>query len=109
MLEMDLCRSNDIIQTPNGKHVYPAYFNRLLDGVHGIQQYRFMQTERAKIRLSIQPTSSLDPRLQPALQDKIQRELDPQLSLEVVEVDKIERTSSGKHRFVINNMQGDRQ
>lgn len=109
MLEMEFCRSNDIITTPNGNHVYPAYFNRLLDGVSGIQQYQFTQIEWHKIRLNIQTSTAIQPELESALQRKLQQELDPQLHLEIVRVAKIARTRSGKHRFVINNTQGERQ
>lgn len=36
MMEMGLCRSNDLIRTPSGKRIYPSYFIHLLDGPVGL-------------------------------------------------------------------------
>ena len=102
LMEVEFCRSNDIIVTQSGKRIYPSYFIHLLDGVEGINQYQFVQNELNRITLSITATSQLSPGLQKLLQRRVQNEIDSGLMLEIEQVDEIRRTSSGKHRFVIN-------
>jgi phenylacetate-CoA ligase len=43
LMEMDVCRQNDLIRTRSGKTVHPAYFNRLLYGRTEIRQYQWEQ------------------------------------------------------------------
>ena len=102
LMEMEFCRSNDIIVTPGGKRIYPSYFIHLLDGVKGISQYQFVQDQLNRITLNIDAASELAPGLQRSLQQRITNEIDKHMFLEINQVDKIKRTRSGKHRFVIN-------
>lgn len=103
MMEMGLCRSNDIIKTGSGKSVYPSYFIHLLDGLTGIKQYQFIQGEPDKISLNLVSSSRLSSEILSALDGKIRTEVDENMVLEVNYVDEIKRTVSGKHRFVIRN------
>ena len=102
LMEMEFCRSNDIIVTPGGKRIYPSYFIHLLDGVKGINQYQFVQNELNRITLNIDAASGLAPGLQTSLQQRITNEIDKHMTLEINQVNEIKRTRSGKHRFVIN-------
>lgn len=103
MMEMGLCRSNDIIRTGSGKSVYPSYFIHLLDGLTGIKQYQFIQDETDKITLNLVSSSRLSSGILSSLDGKIRTEVDENMVLEVNYVDEIKRTVSGKHRFVIRN------
>lgn len=104
MLEMGLCRSNDIIKTKSGKRIYPSYFIHLLDGINGIRQYQFIQTELDKIILNINTTTELESGLQATLQQKIHNDIDPQLQFEISQSNEIKRTVSGKYRFVVSQI-----
>lgn len=102
LMEMEFCRSNDIIVTQSGKCIYPSYFIHLLDGVKGIKQYQFVQTRLNRITLNIDAASELSPGLQTSLQQRLKNEIGEDMTLEIHQVDGIKRTRSGKHRFVIN-------
>ena len=73
--------------------------------IKGIEQYQFVQNELAKITLNLHTSNELSPNLQSQLQEKISRDIDPGLSLEINPVNEIKRTVSGKHRFVISHCQ----
>ena len=49
LMEMDLCRQNDLIRTHSGKTVHPSYFNRLLYGKTQIRQYQWVQHSLSRI------------------------------------------------------------
>lgn len=102
MMEMGVCRSNDIIRTPAGQHIYPAYFIHLLDGLSGIRQYQFVQDSPDRIKLYVASTHELSDEIIRELQGRVSTEVDEQMKLEVIQADEIPRTISGKHRFVIS-------
>ena len=101
MMEMGVCRSNDFIKTRSGKKIAPSYFNRLLDGLAGIRQYQFLQTEWHRLRLNLEANSPLDMNTVKTLKEKIHHDTGGELQLQIHYVDKIARSRSGKHRFVI--------
>ena len=102
MMEMGLCRSNDIIKTRSGKSIYPSYFIHLLDGLADIQQYQFIQSEPDKITLNLVSPSGLSSEAISSLRARVRRDVDENMVLEINRVDEIKRTISGKHRFVIS-------
>ncbi len=104
MMEMGLCRSNDIIRTKTGKRIYPAYFIHLLDGLTGIRQYQFVQSELEKITLNIKAPIPLEPAILRSIERRIQKDIEQDMIVEINRVDEIKRTASGKHRFVISDI-----
>ena len=101
LMEMGLCRSNDLIRIRNGKRVHPSYFNRLLDGLKDIRQYCFIQETQDKIILQLVTSNRLDREIENAIQARIRKEVAEEMVLEISYLDEIEPTNSGKHRFVI--------
>lgn len=101
LMEMDLCRQNDLIRTRSGKTVHPSYFNRLLYAKTQIRQYQWVQHSLSRISLNLVAPQPLDADTLAALALSIHQDIDPQLSLEVHHFDHIPCTVSGKHRFVI--------
>ncbi len=101
LMEMDLCRQNDLIRTPAGKTVHPSYFNRLLYGQTQIRQYQWVQRELDRLELRLVAPQPLDADMLATLQASIHRDVDARMRLEVNCFDDIPRTASGKHRFVI--------
>ncbi|MBI5461160.1 MAG: phenylacetate--CoA ligase family protein [Gammaproteobacteria bacterium] len=103
MMEMGVCRSNDLIRTPHGKIVYPSYFIHLLDGLEGVTQYQFVQTAFDKMTLNLLASRRLTAEEQAHLGTRIAREVDADMTLEIRHVEAIPRTRSGKHRFVLRD------
>ncbi|MGB7501774.1 MAG: hypothetical protein WBM25_05190 [Azonexus sp.] len=102
LMEMDMCRQNDLIFGPDGRRIHPSQFNRLLYGLTQIEQYQFVQDAPGKIALSMVAAAPLDDTIVATLRDSLWR--DTGLELELAYVDKIERSVSGKHRFVIRQI-----
>jgi phenylacetate-CoA ligase len=103
LMEMGMCRQNDLIRTPAGKRIHPSYFNRLLYGQTRIEQYQFIQHDPSLIVLQVVSPTALEPALAAALQERIRRDVDPRLELRIDYVAAIPRTTSGKHRFVVSH------
>jgi TnpA family transposase len=74
----------------------------LLYGLTQIEQYQFVQDAPGKIALSMVAAAPLDDTIVATLRDSLRR--DTGLELELAYVDKIERSVSGKHRFVIRQI-----
>lgn len=100
LMEMGLCRSNDFILAPDGRRLHPSFFNRLLYGQTQVDAYQFIQEApgNVKLRLAGRPLSDM-------LKEEMTRTLAAEgLTLEIETVPEIERTISGKHRFVISRL-----
>ena len=104
LMEMGLCRSNDLIRTRHGKRVHPSYFTHLLDGLKGIRQFRFIQESAEKITLQLVIPERLGHEAETALQARIHADVDEEITLEICYPAEIERTASGKHRYVISKV-----
>jgi phenylacetate-CoA ligase len=107
LMEMGMCRKNDLIRTPGGRSIHPSYFNGLLYGMTAIRQYQFVQTGRDRIVLNLVAGAPLDTATLDSLREKVRREIDAGMTLEVNYVEAIPRTASGKHRFVISEVDSD--
>lgn len=100
LMAMGLCRQNDFIVAPDGRRIHPSFFNRLLYGQMQVSQYQFVQEApgRVMLRLAGAPLPADDAA---AMQATVAAE---GLLLEIETVPEIERTISGKHRFVISRL-----
>ena len=101
LMEMGLCRKNDLIRTRAGATFHPAYFNRLLYGMTQIRQYQWAQAEIDRLTLNLVAAAPLSAEAVAGLRERLAREVDAEMRLEVNYLDEIPRTVSGKHRFVI--------
>ncbi len=100
LLTLDVCRKNDLIVTPGGRRIYPAYFVRLLDGLSGIGQFQFRQTGPGSIVLKLCARQDVADLVGQAVQSRLQTDLGSDMSFQVERVAAIPRSRSGKHRFV---------
>jgi phenylacetate-CoA ligase len=100
LLSLDVCRKNDLIVTPGGRRIYPAYFVHLLDGHSGIGQFQFVQTGPGSIVLKLCARQDVVDLVRQALQSRLQTDLGSDMSFQVERVVAIPRSRSGKHRFV---------
>lgn len=107
LMQMDMCRHNDLIRTRSGKRMHPAYFNRLLYGLTGVRQYQWVQIAVDRLQLNLVCERPLPGQTLASIETKIRRDLDSQMVLEVNYVAAIARTDSGKHRFVIGLAEAD--
>ena len=101
LMEMGLCRKNDLIRTPSGKRVHPAWFNRQLYGLTQVRQYQWVQASPQRMVLNLVCPERLEADRIARMEEALRREVDPAMSLDAHYVDEIPRTASGKHRFVI--------
>ena len=101
LMQMALCRHNDLIRTRSGKTLHPSYFNRLLYGQTQIRQYQWVQRDLDHITLNLVAAQPLNTEMMASLDQSIRRDVDAQMVLEVNYLENIPRSASGKHRFVI--------
>ncbi|WIM06512.1 MAG: hypothetical protein OHM77_04395 [Candidatus Nitricoxidivorans perseverans] len=104
LMEMGLCRRNDLIRTTDGRRIHPSFFNRLLYGMTQIRQYQWIQSAPDRIVLNVVATPALSSEITDSLQESIRRDIDARMTLELNHIEEIARTISGKHRFVINRI-----
>lgn len=100
LMEMEVCRSNDLLRAPNGLRIYPSWLIHLLDGVEEVEQYQFRQTAIDQITLHIVSHSPLPETLHPRLQQQLQQKMGESMQLSLQRCPSIPRSASGKHRFV---------
>lgn len=103
LMAMGMCRQNDHIVAPDGRHIHPAYFNGLLYGLTQIAQYQFVQPAPDRLLLNLVCAAPLDAATVSRLQENICRDVASGLVFEIKYVPEIERSVSGKHRFVISH------
>ncbi len=101
LMEMGLCRKNDLIRTAAGRHVHPSFFNGLLYGLTTIRQYRFAQTAPDRLVLEVVAPAPLPADTIAAMQAKIRDKAGAEMALEVCYLEAIAPTASGKRRFVV--------
>jgi phenylacetate-CoA ligase len=103
LMKMGVCRQNDLILTPAGRHLHPSFFHHLLDGQTRVEQFQFVQHSSTSITLKLVASSPLDAEAIAILRAKLHRGADG-MALLIEYLPGIERTISGKHRFVISRL-----
>jgi phenylacetate-CoA ligase len=101
LMAMGMCRSNDFIVAPGGRRLHPSFFNRLLYGRTEVTQYQFVQDDPQRVVLRLVTDTTLAEAVVAEIQASVAAE---GLVLEIDYVPDIERTTSGKHRFVISRL-----
>lgn len=106
LLELEVCRSNDLIVTPAGRKIYPSYFVHLLDGESDIRHFQFRQHAPDHVVLQLVAPQAVVDRAEQRLSAKLHHDLGQDMTLSVEHVDSIPRARSGKHRYVIGLQPG---
>ena len=101
LMAMGMCRSNDFIIAPGGRRLHPSFFNRLLYGRTEVAQYQFVQEDPQRVMLRLVAGAPLDEAIAAEMRAGVAAE---GLILQIEYVPDIERTTSGKHRFVISRL-----
>ena len=97
-------RSNDVLTTPNGQYVHGAFFNHLLFGVEGVQQFQVYQKSLNNVSISIQSRAGLSDETLKTLRQKVIEHLGPGIEVSLKRVDTIPLTHTGKHRYIISEV-----
>ena len=106
VMEMGMCKSNDVFAMPNGRRVHPSYFNSLLKDVSGLSEYQFRQVSLVEIILYItkKDSSNILVRELESLQGRIQQDLYHDMTFRVEVVDAMPRAKSGKFRYIVSDI-----
>jgi phenylacetate-CoA ligase len=102
LMAMGMCRRNDFIVAPDGRRIHPSFFNRQLYGMTGIANYRYVQTAPDRLALEL-VGPQLDATAAARIAAAIRAELGGNVDFAIKYLPAIERTASGKHRFVISH------
>lgn len=99
MLEEVLGRSVDILFTPDGKAIHGWFFLYIFwENCTGVKEYQVVQESLNKILIKIVPDEDFD-------ENQLERIKGDKWNLEFRFVEKIERSPSGKYKFIINKVQ----
>jgi len=110
LMEMSLGRQNDHIRTLNGRIIYPSFFIHLLDGQKWVKRFQFRQRNLESLDLVLETESIPDiqkhvdrliSEILPHLRDMMRSEIKLNVRIEPF----IGRTATGKHRFVIDELE----
>lgn len=97
-------RSTDILYSPDGKNIHGWFFLYIFwEYGTGIREYQVVQKTLQKILVKIIPEDSFDENVLDKIRDVVNTR-SPGWEIEFKYVDKIEKTSAGKNKFIINEV-----
>jgi phenylacetate-coenzyme A ligase PaaK-like adenylate-forming protein len=104
LLENLLGRKSDFIVASSGKLIHGEFFTHLFYSMPQVTSFQVIQESLRFVRVQVvlRPNTT-DPGLED-LRHRIGQALGPEVSCEVATVAKIERPSSGKHRFTVSSV-----
>jgi phenylacetate-CoA ligase len=107
MMDLEIARSRDFLYGKDGEKFYPGFFTRMMDNRKWIRSFQFRQVSPDTIYLFIVVEKSSDiekktKKLREELKKLIQKRMGKDMEFTVNVVDHIDRSSAGKHRFVVN-------
>ena len=98
-------RTADFILTKDGRKIHGEYFTHLFYGVRGLNQFQFIQKKIDFVELKIVKNQLWDNNLEPELLQKIRNYMnDSDLEIQVLFVDEIPTTRTGKLMFTISEI-----
>lgn len=109
-MKLAVGRRNDHLLSLDGGHVYPSFFIHLLDGKEWIRHFQIRQESRDRVVFILEEAApgafereraGLKAELLPALEQR----MGGPVSLELVLTPSIDRTRSGKFRYVVNALE----
>jgi phenylacetate-CoA ligase len=95
-------RTVDVLVTPEGKSIHGWFFLYIFWEQQGIEEYQVIQETLDRILIKIVPDEHFDERQLDRIR-RVVRSRSPGWNLEFRIVDRIERTGSGKYKFIKNN------
>jgi phenylacetate-CoA ligase len=104
LLETVWGRSSDFIVTPSGKLIHGEFFTHLFYDMDGIDQFQVVQKTITEVRVDIVPQRTEEAISTDALRNRLVEAMGPGVQCQIRIVNKIERSTSGKHRFTISEV-----
>jgi len=97
-------KAEDIVVTPEGKMISASILTHPFKMVNGITKSQIIQEDEANITLNIVTDADYNSTEEKKLLDNLQYRVGPNIKLTVSYVKDIERTKSGKYRWVISKV-----
>lgn len=97
-------RQSDIIRLPSGRMIHGEFFTHLFYDAKEVRSFQFVQETPTNFVLYVEATPEGFEAWAPIWRQRVQSVLDPESRLEVVRVDNIPPTASGKRRFTISKV-----
>ncbi len=94
-------RTSDILITPEGKNVHGEFFTHIFWEIKGIKEFQVVQEDLRNVLIRIVPENEFDEKQLDKIRDII-RKRSGGWNIEFKFADRIERTGSGKYKFIIN-------
>ncbi len=110
VLEEVTGRRTDVFVAPDGSRVYGGYFRRLLYHEPWVKRFQFVQESRDRIVLRVVPAGTKDEAKRAyeetgeSLEAEVEEAMGGTCALDVRFVDRIDRSSSGKHRYTVSKV-----
>lgn len=99
-----LGRSSDLIRTESGGVVHGEYFTHLFYGNNDIKRFQVHQKTYDKMDIRYVSVTEIDENYKQELCDKIRKQLDSDVNINLIRCDEIDIPASGKHRFTISDL-----
>jgi phenylacetate-CoA ligase len=100
----EICgRSGDFLYTPEGRAVHSLLFAYIFDELPWVKEYQVVQERLDRITIRVIPDSGFDERKLDNARMLIQKQSDA-WKVDFNVVSQIEKTRSGKYKYIINNM-----
>jgi phenylacetate-CoA ligase len=99
-----LGRKSDFIVAPSGKLIHGEFFTHLFYDAPQVANFRVNQIELDRLQVHIVLRAGVTAYDSTAIRQRITRAMGDGVTCEVIVVDSVERTASGKHRFTVSNV-----
>jgi phenylacetate-CoA ligase len=95
-------RSSDFITTPSGKIIHGEYFTHLFYELPQVARFQLIQktVSEMEVKVVLKPGEENFP--VSVLRSKMRDALGPDVNLDIKQVERIDRSASGKHRFTVS-------
>ncbi|MBE9178838.1 phenylacetate--CoA ligase family protein [Oculatella sp. LEGE 06141] len=97
-------RTRDVFLCASGQVLNGLAFSRFFKDFPEIAQYQVIQESVDRVTVRLVCWTPLSPRLRTTIETKLVQILGQETVIELQEVEKIEPTSAGKHRFIISKV-----
>ncbi len=97
-------RVDDVVRTPEGASVGPAPMSLAFQKVPNLRRAQALQNSVDTLRVLLEPTAAFGVDDEQFLRNELRRRLGPTISIELEQVESIDRTSGGKERLVISTL-----
>lgn len=96
-------RQQEILETPEGKHIHGEFFTHLFWEIEKVKEFQVVQEKIDEIVIKMVPEIGFDKRQLNKIREIIRKRSEG-WNVEFKFVDKIDRTKAGKYKFIISNL-----